>query len=184
MDDEIKEDPTLEHGCDTCQNENELDVKKLEKELQEHKEKYLRTLAEMENTRKRMQKERQEMTKFAVDQVVADFILPLDQFEKALEFASSMSEDVKTWAMGFKMILSQMQDVMTSHGVRAFSCIGEVFNPHEHEAVETEETTSVQEGIIIAEFSKGYKSADRVIKPAKVKVAIRPKTETPAQQES
>ena len=75
------------------------------------------------------------------------------------------------------MILTQLQDVMTSHGVRPFVSVGQMFNPHEHEAVEIEETLEAKDGIILAEFSKGYKSADRVIKPAKVKVAKTKKPE-------
>lgn len=150
----------------------------LKLELEEQKEKYMRSLAEMENTRKRMQKERQEMTKFAVDQVITDFLNPLDNFEKALSFADKMSDETRNWAMGFKMILTQLQDVLTEHGVHPFSSLGAIFNPHCHEAVSVEETTTHPDGYILEEFSRGYKSSERTIRPAKVKVAKHPKHES------
>lgn len=149
----------------------------LQQELDEQKEKYIRSLAEMENTRKRMQKERQDMTKFAVDQVIADFLNPLDNFEKALSFADKMSDETRNWAMGFKMILTQLQDVITEHGVLPFHSVGTQFNPHFHEAVSVENTTEHPDGYILEEFSRGYKSSDRTIRPAKVKVAKHPKEE-------
>lgn len=153
-----------------------LNIEQLKEELDMQKEKYIRSLAEMENTRKRMQKERQDMTKFAIDQVITDFLNPLDNFEKALSFVDSMSEETRNWAMGFKMILTQLQDVLTEHGVHPFNSQGEQFNPHFHEAVSVEETTSKPDGFILEEFSRGYKSSERTIRPAKVKVAKHPKS--------
>jgi molecular chaperone GrpE len=154
---------------------------RLQEEIELHKSKYLRSLAELENTRKRMQKERQEMTKFAVDTVIADFLDPLDNFEKALSCTGQMSAETRNWAMGFKMILTQLSDVLTQHGVVPFESVGHQFDPHLHEAVSVEETDGVQEGYIIEQFARGYKSADRTLRPARVKVAKKPqsKEETP-----
>jgi molecular chaperone GrpE len=160
------------------QEQLELNIEQLKQEIDEHKEKYIRSLAEMENTRKRMQKERQEMTKFAVDQVITDFLNPLDNFEKALSFADKMSDETRNWAMGFKMILTQLQDVLTEHGVHPFISVGATFSPHFHEAVSVEETTAHPDGYILEEFSRGYKSSERTIRPAKVKVAKHPKQES------
>lgn len=156
---------------------NCLDRQRLQQEIEEHKTKYLRSLAELENTRKRMQKERQEMTKFAVDNVITDFLDPLDSLEKALSFTDQMSSETKNWAMGFTMILTQLRDVLTEHGVHPFTSVGSQFDPHLHEAVAIEETTTVKEGYILEEFSKGYKSADRTLRPARVKVAKKPSKE-------
>lgn len=150
----------------------------LEKELQESKEKYLRSLAEMENTRKRMQKERQDMTKFAVDNVICDLLDPLDNFDKALGFAENMSDEVRNWAQGFQMILTQLKDILTQHGAKPFSSKGKKFDPHFHEAVEVEETDDHTEGTILEVFVEGYLSGERVIRPAKVKVAKAIKSNT------
>lgn len=151
-----------------------LEHQKLQEELELHKAKYLRSLAELENTRKRMQKERQEMTKFAVDTVITDFLEPLDSLEKALSYTEQMSPETRNWAMGFQMILTQLSDILTQHGVLPFESIGHQFDPHLHEAVAVEETEAVQEGRILEQFARGYKSADRILRPARVKVAKRP----------
>jgi molecular chaperone GrpE len=153
------------------------EMAKLQEELQMQKEKYLRSLAELENTKKRLQKERQEMTKFAVENVIIDFLNPLDNLEKALSFTDHMSDETKNWAIGFKMILTQLQDVLSEHHIYAFEAKGETFDPHLHEAVSIEETEAFPEGTILEQFSKGYKSSDRTLRPARVKVAKKPKVE-------
>jgi len=176
MSDEIKETEEKVQDLPPQQEEDvALTCQKLQEEIELHKAKYLRSLAELENTRKRMQKERQEMTKFAVDTVITDFLDPLDNFEKALGFTQQMSEETRNWAMGFQMILTQLKDVLTQHGVSSFESVGMQFDPHKHEAVSVEETEEFEEGYILEQFAKGYTSADRTLRPARVKVAQKPK---------
>lgn len=144
------------------------------------KDKYFRTLAEMENMRKRVQKEKQDMLRFGIDNAISDFLPIIDQFENALRFADSASSEVKNWAFGFQMILTQLQNALQSQGISPFSSEGTLFNPLMHEAVEMVETDEYSDGTIIQEFCKGYKSHMRVIRPSKVKVAKKPK-ENPAE---
>lgn len=146
----------------------------LELEVKECHEKNLRLLAEMENSKKRLMKEKQEMTRFGIENVIADFLTPMDNLENALKFAHQMSEETRNWARGFEMILSQFKEVLTNHGVSSFDSMGTPFDPHMHEAVEIEETTNAPEGQILQEFVKGYKSAQRTLRPARVKVAKAP----------
>jgi molecular chaperone GrpE len=148
-------------------------------ELAEYKDKYLRLLAEMDNTRKRMQKERQEMTRFAVENFICDLLTPIDQLEQALSCASQLSGEAKHWAMGFTMILNQFKEVVASHGVTPFASEGMLFDPMLHYAIETEETTEAPEGTILKEFVQGYRSAERTVRPARVKVAKAPVTVPP-----
>lgn len=150
------------------EKENPLSV---EEELKECKEKYLRLLAESENARKRMQKEKQESIRFAVENVLTDFLGPMDNLENALNAAQNMSSDVKQWAAGFQMILAHFKDILTQNGVILFKSEGTHFDPHLHEAVETEETDAAAEGTILREFVRGYKSGNHVLRPARVKVA-------------
>lgn len=157
------------------ENQAPLDrVAQLELEVKECHEKHLRLLAEMENSRKRLIKEKQEMTRFGIENVIADFLTPMDNLENALKFTSQMSDETRNWAIGFEMILSQFKEVLTSHGVVSFTSIGMNFDPHLHEAVEVEETLLTPEGQIVQEFVKGYKSAQRTLRPARVKVAKAP----------
>jgi len=147
-------------------------------EVDDFKEKYLRLLADTENTRKRMQKEKQEMTRFAIENVITEVLLPIDTFENALGFTEQMSEDTRNWARGFEMILSQFKEILHNHNIVAFHSKGEMFDPHKHEAVEVEETHDHPDGTILEEFLKGYKSGDRTLRAARVKVAKTPQQES------
>lgn len=138
------------------------------------KDKYLRTLAEQENMRKRIQKEKQDMVGFGIENAIAEFLPAIDNFENALRFAESAEGAVKNWAIGFEMILSQFKEVLYNHGIVSFHSEGNTFDPLYHEAVEIVETTEHPDGTIMHEFTKGYKSATRTIRPARVKVAKYP----------
>ncbi|QXE27324.1 nucleotide exchange factor GrpE [Chlamydia buteonis] len=162
--------PTPDNEIQDLQKE----IATLKAELKEKNDKYLIVLAESENARKRLQKERQEMMQYAVENALIDFLVPIESMEKALGFASQMSDEVKNWALGFNMILQQFKQVFEEKGIVEYSSVGQKFNPFLHEAVETEETTKVPEGTILEEFSKGYKIGDRPIRVAKVKVAKTP----------
>ncbi|MCB1181566.1 MAG: nucleotide exchange factor GrpE [Chlamydiia bacterium] len=140
-------------------------------EMQEYKDKYLRLLAESENARKRMQKERRDLTNYAIEGVINEFLHPLDHFEKALRFAEAQSAEVKNWAIGFEMILAQFKDILASHGVIGYISVGEKFDPHLHEAVEMVETNEHPHGTIVEEFVRGYKIGDKTLRVARVKVA-------------
>lgn len=154
----------------------DIETPSIEQEIieEDFKDKYFRLLAEMENTRKRMQKEKHEMTRFAIENVISEILLPIDTFESALGFTEQMNPETRNWAKGFEMILSQFKEILNNHNIVAFHSKNEMFNPHKHEAVEMEETETVAEGTILHEFLKGYKSGDRVLRAARVKVAKAP----------
>jgi molecular chaperone GrpE len=162
----------------------EMEIPPVEEAREEDfKDKYFRLLAEMENSRKRLQKEKHEMTRFAIENVIAEVLLPIDTLENALSFSEQMSEDTRNWARGFEMILNQFKEVLVNHNVVAFHSKGEMFDPHRHEAVEIEETTEHKDGIILHEFLKGYKSGDRILRAARVKVAKTPSKELQEEKE-
>lgn len=149
------------------------EIERLRLEAGDYKDKYLRTLAENENARKRLQKERQEMTQFALQNLIVDFLDPIDHMENALRYSDQMSGEVKHWAMGFQMILNQFKDVLANNGVTPVESVGKPFDPHFHEAVEMVETEEFPEGTIVEESVRGYKMGERSIRPARVKVAKR-----------
>lgn len=163
-------EPSPDNELQVLQQENA----NLKAELQEQNDRYLMALAEAENSRKRLQKERTEMMQYAVENTLMDFLPPIESMEKALGFASQASEEVKNWAIGFQMILQQFKQIFEEKDVVEYSSKGELFNPYLHEAVEIEETTTIPEETILEEFTKGYKIGDRPIRVAKVKVAKLP----------
>lgn len=182
MSEEFIEEPKmedLEESDRKCEDVSfveslQLQVEKLTKEMNDYKEKYFLTLAEIENMRKRLQKEKQDMTRFAIENVIAEFLTPLDNLENALGFTDQMSQETRNWAIGFNMLLAQFKDVLTTHGVTSFTSIGTSFDPNLHEAVEIEESIAHKDGTVIHEFLKGYKRGDRILRPARVKVSKTP----------
>lgn len=185
-DTEQKKTASVEMPEKQAENESFFSSKKieeLEKELGSFKDKYLRTLAEMENMRKRLQKEKEESIRFAVESTIVDFLSPLDNFENALKLAENSSPEIKKWAIGFEMILSQFKEVLHSNGIIAFHSQGTYFDPSMHDAMEIVETKEIEDGKILDEFTKGYKTQFRVIRPAGVKVAKKPKEITALKEE-
>ena len=117
---------------------------------------------------------KQELTKYAIENVLGEFFHPIDSFEKALHFAENMSEEIRNWAAGFEMILSQFKQVLLNHGIEEYHSIDKPFDPHFHEAVEMIETEEYEPGIVVEEYVRGYKAGDRAIRVARVKVAKTP----------
>ena len=149
-----------------------------QKEVTEWKEKYFRALAENENTRKRLQKEKIESESFAIQGIILNFLQPIDHLEHALKHAKDASPEIRHWAQGFEMIMGNFRQILEDNGITRFESKGKLFDPHFHEAVETEETDAFPEGTIVEEFSPGYMLGHRVIRPAKVKVALTKKEES------
>jgi len=163
-DSEIERDPVTVSVTD-------VELESLRREADEYKEKYFRQLAELENTRKRLMKERDELNRHAVRNVIAEFLTPIDQMENALKFASDMSDEVKHWAVGFEMILNHFKDALNSYGVAPMDTEGKAFDPHLHHVTETVETDDYPPGTIIKVTQKGYLCGDQVIRPANVTIA-------------
>jgi molecular chaperone GrpE len=145
-------------------------------EAREYKDKYLRTLAELENSRKRLQKEREELTRLAVERVLSSLLPPVDNFENALRYIDNLSDEMKTWAVGFQMILGQFKEALADQGVLPFDSVGKPFDAHFHEAVEITPTDEVPPGTVLEEYFRGYEMRGRVIRHAKVRVSAAPET--------
>jgi molecular chaperone GrpE len=147
------------------------EMDKIKEELEECRDKYLRQIAESENMRKRLQKEKQEGAQYAVSNILSEFLSPIDHMENALKFTQSMSDEVKHWGLGFQMILTQFKDVLANNGVQPVEAMGKEFDPNVHEAIEMVEGSESPPGIVVEECVKGYKMGSKLIRPARVKVA-------------
>lgn len=157
---------------------------KLQNEAAEFKDKYWRLLADSENTRKRLQKEKEDLSKYAVENVVCELLQPLDTLEQALGCIEQASDEIKNWAVGFKMILDQFKGILGNHDIYPFSAVGQHFDPHHHEAMEAVETEEYPDGVVIEEILKGYKMGEKTIRAAKVRVAKAPSKNKPAGNEN
>jgi molecular chaperone GrpE len=140
------------------------------------RDRYLRTLADFENYRKRSDREKQDYFRFAMADVCRDLLPVLDNFDRALEHADEGDE----FHRGVLLIYKQMFDVLQRYGLRIIDESGVRFDPNIHEAVVREENPSVPSHTVVMILQKGYFLNDRLLRPALVKVAVGGPDEAPA----
>ncbi len=142
-------------------------------EAQKFQDLYLRCAAEMENMRRRFQKEREDQAKYAGERLLKGFLPVLDNLMLALAYVKEdASDEVKCLAEGVKMTLKGFQDLLAEHGVKAVPCErGQVFDPNLHEALGQTPEADLAPGTISQAVAAGYMLNDRLLRPAKVMVA-------------
>jgi molecular chaperone GrpE len=140
----------------------------VEQDLREFRDRYLRTLADFENFRKRSEREKQDYFRYAMAGVIKDLLPVLDNFDRALEHA----EEGDDFHRGVSLIYKQLFDVLRRHGLKIIEESNVRFDPNIHEAVVTEEDPSVPSHTVTAVLQKGYFLHDRLLRPAMVKVAV------------
>ncbi len=139
-------------------------------ELKQTKDKFLRSVADMDNFRKRMDKEIIEHKKYSKVDFFLKIIPVLENFDRAL-CGAEMNEDFESFRKGLEIIDRQFKETLMSLGLKEFSDLGESFDPAKHEAIAVVTVNDKPENTVIEEVSKGYMVGDRVIKPAKVIVS-------------
>ena len=151
--------------------ELEAENERLTKDLAEEKQNYIRKMADMDNYRKRLVRDKEAAVQFANERLLNDLIPILDDFERAIE-AGSQSGDIQSYADGVKLIQKQLLDMLDRNwGLRRMDdIVGKEFSPHEHEAMMMEESDQHDTETVLAELQKGYYLHDRVLRTAKVKV--------------
>ena len=141
---------------------------KLQDELKEAKDTYLRMLAEYDNFRRRTAKEKQSVWSDAVAETLKGILPIADNLERAASVADADAEKVQA---GLQMTLTALTEFLTKQGITAFGEAGETFDPNLHNAVMHIEDETLGEGVIAEVFQRGYRLGDKVIRFAMVKVA-------------
>ncbi|MFP4070951.1 MAG: nucleotide exchange factor GrpE [Desulfovibrionales bacterium] len=139
-------------------------------ELAEKKDELLRVLADSENYRKRLTREKDEFCKFATESVLEDLLPIIDNLELALKHGRT-NEACKDIVQGVDMTLSIFHETLKRHGLTPVGQEGEEFNPVIHEAMGQEERKDVHPGHVCSLLQRGYKLRERLIRPAKVIVS-------------
>ncbi len=152
-------------------------IKELEKQLEEktreaaeNYEKFLRSYAELENFKKRIQREKEEAIRFANEELVKELLPIIDNLERALEQVEG-SGDVNSLKEGISLTLQQFLKTLNRFGLEQITSVGERFDPNKHEAVAVEDTKEHDDGIVLKEFQKAYFFKDRLLRPAMVTVS-------------
>ncbi|MEO8348653.1 MAG: nucleotide exchange factor GrpE [Acidobacteriota bacterium] len=150
-------------------------TRSVQRELEELKDRHLRKLAEFDNIRKRNERERGESRRNSLADVAREFLPVLDSFERALAHATS-DDLASDFGQGVLLIERQLADLWQRQGLKEVDTSG-TFDPNRHEAVSTEPSTAPPNSILDV-LRKGYTLGDRLIRPALVKVAVRPERST------
>ena len=139
--------------------------------IAELNERIVRLTADFDNFRKRAQREKDEARQFANQGLLEKLLPVLDNFEMALTAVKDADPSVRD---GVQMILDQLLGVLKESGVEPVDAMGQLFDPNLHEALSQQETTEVEEGIVVQQVQRGYKLNDRLVRPARVVVAKAP----------
>jgi molecular chaperone GrpE len=160
----------------------ELDVAKAalgaaQVESAANQDRFIRTSADLDNLRRRQLKERQEALQYGHENLVKDLLNTVDNLERAVDHAKgSEAKDLVALLQGVELAQRELSSVLGKHGVVVIEAEGVAFDPNVHEAVAQIEEESVPPGSVARVYQKGYRLRDRLLRPARVVVAVAPKT--------
>ena len=144
------------------------EVERLKAEVARLRDRSLRTLADFDNYRKRVERERSEDRKYGTQDLLREVVGIVDNLERA-SLAEGSLEDLR---QGVELILRQLEDLLKRSGVARVEAVGEQFDPSVHEAVSRVEDPEVSEATVVEEFQAGYLVHDRLLRPSIVRVAV------------
>jgi molecular chaperone GrpE len=181
-----KKRPSIKKLQHTIEEQQEQ-VEAAHKERDEFKDKYLRTLAEMDNFRKRVKKEKEDYQKYVLSEFLLDLLQVYDNLERALKAKTPaqkkdsvltllVSDDEKSILSGVEMIHKQFSDLLRKNKVEEIIALDKPFDPNIHQALSKEETEEVEEPTVMEVYQKGFLYNGKLLRPALTKVAV-PKEE-------
>jgi molecular chaperone GrpE len=168
------EDPAAEGAAQTAAGQEGGDLESLRAELQQAQDEALRVRADFENYRKRQVRERADFARHAAADLVASLLPVLDNFNRALALEPA-AEEAESYREGIRLIHRQLAEALAGAGLAPIETDQQPFDPSLHEAVAREETDAVPPNTITAELEPGYRFRDRLLKPARVRVAVAPR---------
>ncbi len=174
--DEVKKETGSAETSETPEEDNapeaeetqEKAEEKTEEKADDGNEKYVRLMAEFQNYKKRVAKEKNDIREYATEKLVMELLPVLDNFERAL--AASAEDDPAGYAKGMELIFTQMVTELQKSGLAEVEAEGQDFDPTKHNAVMTEENEELESGKVSKVLQKGYALNDKVIRPSMVAV--------------
>lgn len=148
----------------------EVEKKELDLEEESYKESLIRLQADFSNYKKRTEKEKSDIYKYADEDMLIDMLATLDNFERALASVDENQAE-EGFCKGMDMIYKSLLEVLKKHGLAEIEALNSVFTPSHHNAVMQVAAEGVESGIVIEVFQKGYCLKEKVIRPSMVKVS-------------
>ena len=171
QDEVTAEDAELNEENGTEANQlDDGDSASLETQVEELKEALIRSQADLQNVRRRAERDVENAHKYAVEKFVKDLLAVLDSMDRALELAETTEGFDSAMLEGIQMTHKLLLDTAAKHGVELINPVGEVFNPQEHQAMSMVESADHEANTVMAVMQKGYKLEGRVIRAAMVMV--------------
>ena len=167
---ETEEEVKVEEKELTKEEELALQVEALETKVSKLQNDYLREKADLDNVKKRLEKERVIERKYAAMSIAKKLVSPLDNFDLALNH-EAQDEELKSFMQGLKMIQEQIKKGLEEEGVSEIDALNEEYDPNFHQAIMTEKRDGVEPNLVIEVLQKGYMFKDRVIRPSIVKIS-------------
>lgn len=149
------------------------------KEAAENYDRYVRTVADLDNFRRRSMREKDELRQYAAGKVLEDLLPALDNLALGLTAAKAPNADLKTLQAGIGMVQEQLRSALSNHGLREVNPVGQAFDPHQHEAVSSLPSQDVPEGSVLQVVRVGYTLNSRLLRPASVVISSGPAKEEP-----
>jgi molecular chaperone GrpE len=146
------------------------DAGEMQRQRDEYYDRLLRKTAEFDNYRKRIERERQQVTEAAAADLIGELLPLVDDLERALR-SDAGDQSVDAYRRGVELIHKQLLELLRKRGVRPIDTVGADFDPHYHQAVAHEHVEGRRDGEVTDEFRRGYMLGDRLLRPAMVKVA-------------
>ena len=173
-----KEIESENQNLENDENDNNIDeIEKLSEEIEKLKEEKLRLLAEMENLRKRSEKEKLDSIRYGSINLARDILSPGDNLSRALEAIpedEKSSEKFKNLIDGLNMVQKEFSTILGKHGVNKIEAINTKFDHNLHQAMVELEDDTVDEGTVVQEMQSGYTMHDRLLRPSMVAVSKKP----------
>ena len=166
--DEVKKEAGSAEATETPEEDNAPEAENTEEKADDGNEKYVRLMAEFQNYKKRVAKEKNDIREYATEKLVMELLPVLDNFERAL--AASAEDDPAGYAKGMELIFTQMVTELQKSGLAEVEAEGQDFDPTKHNAVMTEENEELESGKVSKVLQKGYALNDKVIRPSMVAV--------------
>ncbi len=179
VDEEIKEDQVKDSSEEAPKEEVKTkkekkdkykeQIAKLEAELKDKHNEYLKVFAEMENTKRRLKEEAVRDRKYASQKVIGELINPIDMLCKIVS-SPAPSPEIANYLIGFQMITTQLMDILKAEGLKEIEALQKEFDPNLMQAMSTESVEDAPDNIVLKVMQSGYMYKDRILRPAMVVV--------------
>ena len=163
-----KEKNEIEPGCEHAAEAKGSECERLKAEAVSEHGLYLRALADFDNYRRRVERERAGSAHAGKRELILPLLEVLDDFNRALEHLGDAPEWISS---GFDAIYRRLNSILQAQGIKSYESVGDSFDPVRHEAVGLEENQDVEPGTVVAELNRGYCWGDEVLRPARVRVS-------------